>query len=53
MYAKRLPGTAVTLMAATLVVGCAVGPGFKCPDPPQVDRYTRRLRKLWRSNGTS
>jgi len=42
MYAKRLFGTAVTLTAATLVVGCAVGPDFTRPDPPQVDRYTRQ-----------
>jgi outer membrane protein TolC len=42
MYAKRLPGTAVTLTAATLVAGCAVGPDFTRPDPPQVDRYTRQ-----------
>jgi len=42
MYAKRLFGTAVTLTAASLVVGCAVGPDFTRPDPPQVDRYTRQ-----------
>ena len=42
MYVKRLSGTAVTLTAATLVVGCAVGPDFTRPDPPQVDRYTRQ-----------
>jgi NodT family efflux transporter outer membrane factor (OMF) lipoprotein len=42
MYAKRLPGTAVTLTTAALVAGCAVGPDFKRPDPPQVDRYTRQ-----------
>jgi NodT family efflux transporter outer membrane factor (OMF) lipoprotein len=42
MYAKRLPETAVTLMAATLVAGCAVGPDFTRPDPPEVGRYTRQ-----------
>ena len=42
MYAKRLPGTAVTFTAAALVAGCAVGPNFVRPDPPQVDRYARQ-----------
>jgi NodT family efflux transporter outer membrane factor (OMF) lipoprotein len=42
MYVKRLCGTAVSLTAAALVAGCAVGPDFTRPDPPQVDRYTRQ-----------
>jgi len=32
---------AAALAVAALVSGCAVGPDFKAPAPPEVDRYTR------------
>jgi NodT family efflux transporter outer membrane factor (OMF) lipoprotein len=41
MFVKRFSGVAVMLAAAALLSGCAVGPDFKTPAPPDVDRYTR------------
>jgi NodT family efflux transporter outer membrane factor (OMF) lipoprotein len=41
MRTKRFPAIAVSLAAATLVAGCAVGPDFHPPDAPTVDRYSR------------
>jgi len=33
-------------MTVTILAGCAAGPDFKRPDPPQADRYTAQLLKL-------
>lgn len=35
---RKLP-TLAALGAATVLAGCAVGPDFKRPDPPQAERY--------------
>ena len=40
MFVKRCCMTAALAVAA-LASGCAVGPDFKAPAPPDVDRYTR------------
>ena len=36
----RPPLTFIAALAATLVAGCAVGPDFKKPKPPDVEDYT-------------
>jgi NodT family efflux transporter outer membrane factor (OMF) lipoprotein len=40
MLRMRVPVVAVWAAAATLVSGCAVGPDFQHPPPPEVTRYT-------------
>jgi NodT family efflux transporter outer membrane factor (OMF) lipoprotein len=41
MSARRFRGIAGSLAAALWVAGCAVGPDFKPPAPPDVSRYTK------------
>src|SRR5689334_2474252 len=41
LSARPSPGVAVAMAAAALLAGCAVGPNFRSPKPPAVDRYTR------------
>ena len=38
---KRLPRVAVACLATVLVSGCAVGPDFRRPAPPDLKSYTR------------
>jgi NodT family efflux transporter outer membrane factor (OMF) lipoprotein len=38
---RRLARGAVSLAAAVMVSGCAVGPNFRPPAAPAIDRYTR------------
>jgi outer membrane protein TolC len=40
MMLARIPVAAVWAAAAMLVSGCAVGPDFEHPPPPEVTRYT-------------
>lgn len=37
-------------MTMVMLAGCAVGPDFKRPDPPQADRYTAQTLKLEAKN---
>ncbi len=41
MSVKRFSMAAAALAIAALMAGCAVGPDFKPPAPPDLDRYTR------------
>ena len=41
MSVKRFSMAAMTVAAAALMAGCAVGPDFTTPAPPDVDRYSR------------
>src|SRR5207253_10725119 len=40
--ARQSAGTVAALAALALVSGCTVGPDFRRPAPPAVDRYTRQ-----------
>jgi len=40
MMLARIPVAAVGAAAAMLISGCAVGPDFEHPPPPEVTRYT-------------
>ncbi|MHB8744481.1 MAG: efflux transporter outer membrane subunit [Sulfuricaulis sp.] len=43
---RTRPILPVLAMTVAMLVGCAVGPDFKRPEAPQVDRYTSRPLKL-------
>ncbi|HXX76031.1 MAG TPA: hypothetical protein VEI50_12955, partial [Nitrospiraceae bacterium] len=40
-WLKPMPSAGSALVTLLLLVGCAVGPDFKRPEAPAVDRYTR------------
>ncbi|BBP03586.1 RND transporter [Sulfuriferula plumbiphila] len=42
--------TLTTLLAVTILAGCAAGPDFKRPDAPHADRYTAQPLNLERKN---